>query len=607
MPGYYDNSDIEKVRDAIDIAEIVGDYVTLKQKRPGDWWGQCPFHQEKTASFHVMSDRSMFHCFGCGKGGNVFTFLMEMEGVSFIEAARSLAERAGIQLKTTTPSGSGDKTGNIKDQLYQVNKLAESWFHSNLTKKARSKEATLAYQYLIERGITPDIINNYKLGWAETGWDGLLKWIEKSGYKPSLIADAGLVSRRKDGSGYIDRFHGRIMFPIHNLSGKAVAFGGRSLDKVTLGEDPAKYINTSETSIYHKGDTLYGLFNARVSIRKIGFAYLVEGYTDLLALIQAGLTNSTASLGTALTQSQARLLKRFTSKVVIVYDSDGAGIAAAKRAADVLTVAGLEARMAMLPEGEDPDSLLRKGGSDLLVETLQKNISFVQFYVRTSMPAESVNSSGFGAGHSEKLNAVRDLLTTIKAVKDPLQNELLLTELSEVIEIREEAIHKAIGGLRRRTEWEEAVKQEKLQIPKESLAERDLIKALLGHPELISEVVTELSADFFRSPLLKKIYLILERACLRGETVDIISLPDRSKSPVVRSFIAEAVISGMSSSTETSREEIKGCIIALNKRSLQEQKTTLEQKIRHAVKEGNPTHELMRELKNLDKQMFEIR
>ncbi len=607
MSGYIDNNDIDKVREAVDIVEVVSDYVNLKQKRPGDWWGTCPFHQEKTASFHVMSDRGMFHCFGCGKGGNVFSFLMEMEGISFFEAVRTLAERVGIQLRTTQRADDIKKAGDAKDRLYQINRLAEAWFHDNLVKERGSREAAQAHRYLLDRGITPDIIERFKLGWAETGWDGLVKHAGLGGFKENQLVEAGLALRRKDGRGCVDRFRGRIMFPIHNLSGKAVAFGGRILDGVTSGDEPAKYINSPETVIYHKGDLLYGLFAARDRIRKTGICHLVEGYTDLLALILAGLDNAAASLGTALTRTQARLLKRFTNKVVVVYDSDAAGLAAGRRAADVLTIAGIEARLVMLPEGEDPDSLLRTGGAELLRKTVANDLSFIRFHLYSSLPPGSDPGKLADLSSAEKITLAGSLLETIRSIRDPLQRDLLLSELSSEIVIGREALDQALQRLRARSFLaDEAIDRTKLSVPKENVAERDLLRALLGHIELMKRFIGNLQPEMFNTPPLKEIYRVLERANLQGKSIDPASLPDRFTDPAVRAFIAESVSTGSTMDVEEAQGEVTECLVALRRRDIRRKISRIEQMIQQAEKEGRPTRDLMKQLLAHQKDMRSV-
>ncbi len=601
MSGFFDDSDVERVRQAVDIAEVVGNYITLKRRGAGDYWARCPFHTEKTASFHVLSDRGMFHCFGCGKGGNVFTFLMEMEGVSFPEAVRMLAERAGIELPERAPGRTDQASRTERDRLFQANGLAVKWFHSRLVGTGSSPEAGRAFEYLKQRGIDLEIIRRYLLGWAEPGWDGLVSLGAKSGVSGNTLAQAGLALRRKDGSGFVDRFRARIMFPIHNLSGKPVAFGGRRLDGVTPDDDDAKYINSPETAVYRKGDNLYGLNVARDHIRREGFTFLVEGYTDLLALVQADVQNAVASLGTSLTQAQAKLLGRFVSRVYVVYDSDTAGVAAAVRAADVLTLAGLEVRLIRLPEGEDPDSLLHKdNGKERLLKTLKQDSSFVQFGLETARVDLS-------KGQAERIGTARSLLETIRNVTDPLQRELLLTELSEAIEIRREALDKALAGLRsRREEATSQVQHTYLTVPPESIAERDLVRALLGHPELTVECLVDLPVESIRHPSFRELYSTLERAHLRGEAIETSSLPERFNEPEVRAFIAEAVIAGQTIDNEQASHEVRGCLAALKRNDLQRRAIKIEEQIGQARREGRSTTDLMRELVDLKRQLRDI-
>jgi len=591
-PGH--DSDFERVSEAVDIADVVKDYVNLKQKRPGSWLGLCPFHKEKTPSFTVSSDKGLFYCFGCGKGGNIFTFLRELEGVSNVEALKMLAERAGIELTQRQFAKVDDKTANYKDQLLRVNQLAETRFHDNLLRKSRSREAGIAAKYLFDRGITKDIVKRYGLGWAEAGWEDLVKWIEKSKGDPSIAVDAGLASRRKSGDGYVDRFRGRIMFPIHNLSGKPVAFGGRMLENVTPDETPAKYINSPETAIYHKGENLYGLFAAREAIREKGFCFLVEGYTDLLALIQAGVNNVSASLGTSLTESQARLFKRFTQKVIVLYDSDLAGRNATDRAAGVLTLAGIEARAVILPEGDDPDTLLRSSGSDLLRETLTKEISFIDFHLQTKLPPEVAES----ASQSEKVNAANFLLETLRGVSDPIRRDLLLSELSESINVSKEALAKSLQKTKSRIyrSDNEAIVKDKLVIPAEDRGERDLLRAMLGHTSLIESYIGDVEVNAFHHPTLKLIFQNIEKLTLKEEKIEASKLANNFKDTSIKSFIAEAAIEGVDFSEEEARQEIEGCISALKLRILTEKARKTEVKIRSARKNGAPTRELLTEL-----------
>lgn len=598
MPGFIEDSIIEKIREATDIAELIGGYVNLKQRRPGDYWGRCPFHSEKTASFHVRSDRGMFHCFGCGRGGNAFTFLMEMEGASFYEALKTLAERAGIDLPQNVSSESARKTRTEKDLIIQANQTGLRWFHTRLTADNRSVEASKAYKYLVDRGINDSIIKRYQIGWSETEWDGLVNWVKRKGIKSQNLVHAGLAIRKKDGSGYIDRFRARVIFPIHNLSGKPIGFGGRRIDGITPDSDQAKYINSPETAVYRKSDNLYGLYISRENIRRQGYAVLVEGYTDLLALVQAGITNSAASLGTALTQSHASLLGRFTNLVYIVYDSDNAGFLAAQRAADTLIRAGLETRLVRLPEGEDPDSVLRNEGEEGLKQLIDKPMTFVRF---------CLDSQGFSdvSEQGERIKAASGILQTISEVQNPLQKEMLLSELATETDIRREVLDQVMSRLKPRRADAATTERTTSQIdaPIDTIAERDMIGALLRHPQLIGEYHLLLPPDRFRSGLFRNIYSMLEKTYLNNDQIDVSNLLDQFENPAVRSFLTQAALEDTNRSLESDREEISGCIRKIKHRDLMAKKQNLEIELNKLKREKSPTRKLLVELVELNKEL----
>ena len=604
MPGLFDDHDIDRVRQAVDIAEVIGAFVTLKRKGP-DLWGLCPFHPEKSPSFHVRPDRGMFHCFGCGKGGNVFSFLMEIEGVSFSEAVRSLADRAGIEIRENRASAGADKSRTERDRLFQANEFAAKWFQNRLSSGApevaessRNSDASRAWEYLAQRSLDAGIIKKFQLGWAGLESDNLVKAAAQSTIGGHILAQAGLAVRLRDGSGFADRFRGRIVFPIYNLSGKAVAFGARRIPGLTPDADEAKYINTAETSIYTKGETLYGLNWARDDIRKLGFAHLVEGYTDLLALVRAGFANTAASLGTSLTQGQIRLLKRFCSRVHVVYDSDSAGINAAIRAADLLTVSGLEARLIRLPDGDDPDSMLLRGGAQLLGEVLSQHSSFIQFRVETAGITPKL-------GPAARIEAARELLETIRSVHDPLQVDLLLKELTGLIGIRQEMLGKAMSEIKARVEnTETTAVRTVLEFPPEQVYERDLIRALIADPTLIEECVSEINADTITDPALRDLFMLMERAYLRGEHLDRAALPDNFSDPAFRAFIAEAAVSS-SSERETLREMVRGCIKGLAIWNLRQRCAEIESKIVSLAPDAGSTLELKKELISIQKRIRE--
>jgi len=570
--SFFDDSELERVKQAIDIAELIGGYVSLKRKG-GDLWGRCPFHNEKSASFHVRPDRGMYHCFGCGKGGNAINFVMEIERLSFAEAVRMLAEKAGITLTRKQTRENNPVEGREREQLFFACSVAEKWFHERLTNAPQSKESTAAYDYLGQRGITPDIIKRFRLGFAEPGWDGLVTYANRAGVSGEILVKAGLAYRKKSGDGFVDRFRGRIIFPIVSLAGKPVAFGARRLEGVTPGEDDAKYVNSSETEIYRKGEHLFGLVTARDEIRRAGIAYLVEGYIDLLAVVQAGVLNVVASLGTSLTEEQAKLLARFTGKVITLYDGDTAGRNAAVRASDILTIAGVEARVVMLPASEDPDSLLRKEGSRALLDAMAKEMSFVQFRL-------DLIGLDRQQGQKELLEASKGIMETLRAVRDPFQRDLLMGELANLSGLRREILDKAIGG--KKTESLPVVVADKLVVPSDQNPEKALLQALIGHPSLIPEAMEYVAAEQFEHPGLRAIYLALEQEYLAGNKPSPDALMDKISDPLLRSFLAESRLVSEKYTPENAREELIECTNLLAKRSIKRELSEIEMALRQS-------------------------
>lgn len=598
MPGFFEDADIERVRAATDIAELISGYVTLKRRGAGDFWGRCPFHGEKTASFHVRTDRGMYHCFGCGKGGNAVSFLMEMERLTFVEAVRMLAERAHIPLPEAKASAPGHSSTE-KDRLYLANSFAAKYFHQRLTSTPRSREGQAAFEYLNGRGINLDIIRKFQIGFSEPDWSGLATSASNAGVAGDSLVEAGLAHRRRDGDGYVDRFRARVMFPIINLSGKAVAFGGRRIDGITPDEEQAKYINTNETAVYRKGENLYGLLAAREEIRRTGIAYLVEGYIDLMALVQAGVNNVVASLGTALTEAQAKLVGRFASKVCIVYDGDTAGISAAIRAADTITLAGSEAVAVALPSGDDPDTLLRREGAESLVAALSRPKSFVQFRLESAGDIRSMSQN-------ELLTAARGLLETIRAVPDTLQRDLLMSELANRSGLRREALDKAIPNTVRSPQSNSDTPPNRAVFSADEVVERDLIANLIGHPVLVAEAMEEISADQISNQQLKALFILFEQAYFSGRPVVVESLLDQIADPGIRSFVASAALQGGEYDPEKARTAVQDCTKKILKRELGREQTELEQQLQAAQRDGVATRSLLRRKSELARRIANL-
>lgn len=420
---------IEDVRAASDILSVVQSYVTLK-KRGQNYFGLCPFHQENTPSFAVNPGRQIFRCFGCGRGGNVFAFIMEMERVTFVEAVRAMAERAGIELPAWRAEDR--EAASESEELVRANGLARDFFHKQLA-EGTSEGAEEARRYLDARGYGTEVIERYLLGYAPDSWDALAQYARTVGLSHSILLQAGLLKEGKEKNRPYDAFRHRIMFPIRNLSGRVIAFGGRRLRE----EETAKYINSPETAVYRKGRELFGLWEARNEIRTRGEAILVEGYTDCLSLVMAGVTVAVASLGTALTEQQSRLLKRFCDKVFILYDGDDAGLSAARRAIDVLLSARAVPRVIVLPEQEDPDSFVRRQGGEAAWKLRNEALSPIEFQLFL-MKRNQVSLA----------DAVRELVASAALMASPVEQDVFLRDISTKTAVSTDALRRELARVR---------------------------------------------------------------------------------------------------------------------------------------------------------------
>ena len=361
----------EEVKKAADIVEVIGQYVELK-KRGQNYIGLCPFHSERSPSFTVSQSKQIFHCFGCGRGGDVFTFWMEYHNTDFSQSLKTLAERYNIPLPQKRDVYADKKKTELKEQLFKINDLAGRYFHTILVKSADGKPGR---DYFSRRHISQETIAQFRLGYAVKKWDGLLNYLKSKNCSLDRAAKAGLLIP-KNNKEYYDRFRGRIMFSIFDLNHHSIGFGGRILD-----DSLPKYINTPETPIYHKGYSLYGLDSAFEDIRKKDLTIIVEGYMDMLVLRQHGISNVVASLGTALTSDQIRRLKGYTKNVVVLFDPDDAGREAALKSFPLFLNEGISAKVVVLPQGEDPDSFVNKHGSDAFKKVLERAAPIFDFYL----------------------------------------------------------------------------------------------------------------------------------------------------------------------------------------------------------------------------------
>lgn len=421
-----DRATVDRIFEAAKIEEVVSDYVSLR-KRGVNYIGLCPFHNEKTPSFTVSPAKGICKCFGCGKGGNPVNFMMELEQLSYVEALRTLAKKYHIEIEEKEESPEQAQERNDRESMLVVNEFAVKYFQNQLFESEEGKAIGLSY--FLDRGFQESILKKFNLGYSPEQRDAFTKEGIKKGYKTTYLVKTGLTIQ---GDNYqADRFRGRVMFPIHNLTGKTIGFGGRILktDKKT-----AKYLNSPESEIYHKSNILYGIFHAKKDIVKQDRCYLVEGYTDVLALHQAGIENVVASSGTALTPSQIRLIKRFTNNITVIYDGDAAGIKASLRGIDLILEQGLNVRILLLPDGEDPDSFAKKhNATELQAYIDQNNSDFIKFKTRLLLD-DSKNDP------IKKAQLVTDIVKSIAIIPDAIIRQVYARECSSMMEIDEKVI-----------------------------------------------------------------------------------------------------------------------------------------------------------------------
>ncbi len=412
----------DEIKRTADVVELIGQYVQLK-KAGRNYLGLCPFHTEKDPSFTVNRERRTFHCFGCKKGGDVFTFWMEYHSTTFPEALRDLAERYHVAISEGYSAAAEKKNAAQRNALYQVNEIATEYFQYALN---HSVQGRAARDYLKRRAIPKDFISEFRLGYALDEWDGLIKELKRHRVDMNLAVQAGVIIQRENG-GYYDRFRGRIIFPIYDQRMQVIGFGGRVLD-----DSLPKYINTPETPIFHKGEALYGLQSSFKAIRKKGRTVIVEGYMDWLALKKHDIEEAVATLGTALTDKHIRKLKGYAEEAVLVFDSDEAGKSAALRSIYVFANEGLSAKAVILPPGHDPDSFVNENGPDMFLDLLNQASPMFDFFLE-----QRLSKSGSDEG---KVRVLKEILPVLSEISDFALRSIYVRRLSEEIGVREEAV-----------------------------------------------------------------------------------------------------------------------------------------------------------------------
>jgi DNA primase len=468
---------IDDLKSHADIVQIVQERVPLRRSG-ATWKGLCPFHGEKTPSFHVNGDKGFFHCFGCGVGGDAIKFMELHDHVTFPEAVRQLAARVGLPVPEPEDAGRDAEGQRDREALLKAHDLAAAWFREQLAAPA----GTTARRQLEERGVTAETIDLLGVGYAPAGRNGLVARLTKEGFAASLLARSGLAVQREDGT-LIDRFRNRLMIPIHRDKGAIVAFGGRAME---AGQQP-KYLNSPETAIYVKGRTLYGLHLSKGAIARVKHAVMVEGYFDVAQAIQAGISNVVASSGTALTPAQARLLKRFTSKVVLSFDPDAAGQGAAARSSELLVAEGFQVNVAMLPPGDDPDNFIRKQGGPAYQEKLRISRPYLEYLLERAAAEHDFTKDDSRREFLGRMLAVAARIPDAAArdqFADRLAHKARITEEVVRAEIRKAAVHRQTAV--------DDVERTLAPVGQLKTAERGLIWALMRRPGDAAAAMAEL-------------------------------------------------------------------------------------------------------------------
>ena len=549
---------LEEIRNRCDIVNIISEYVPLKPAGKG-FKALCPFHEEKTPSFMISPEKQLFHCFGCGEGGNVFNFVMKFEKVDFFEAVKMLAKKAGVILPAD------EKKENLlyrqKERMYKLNSLAANYFRECLFRAPRGKKII---NYLKKRGINDKTVEKYRLGYAPDKWDVLTNFLKKKGYSYEELIKAGLIKKSKIEGKYIDYFRDRIIFPIFNVQGKIIGFGGRVLD-----DSLPKYINSPETLIYNKGSNLYSLNFAKEDIRKKNRIIVVEGYTDILIVQQYGFNNGVASLGTALTTKQIELIKRFTDTVIIAYDADSAGNMATLRSLDLLIKAGLEIKVIALPQGNDPADFLIRKGNKAFQSLIDNSLSLMNYKLKLLYAKYSINTI------EGKVKIIKEILPTLNVIDNEVELRAQIKKISEELKLSEEAILIELKKYKRGSkEFAHSVVKPHSE-PGNVTAEKILIGCMLEDKKIAQNVLKSLKVEDFTVLLHREIVSTIERLLKNDKEMNsqkVIDCLDNDKAAkLISRILMEEVIT-------FDEKVITGYINTINNFKLVQEKKNLEKK-----------------------------
>jgi len=581
MVGRIPDNILDDILSRVDIVEVVSGYIPLK--RAGrNFRALCPFHQEKTASFMVSPDRQIYHCFGCGAGGNAFNFLMQYERLEFLEAVEILAKKAGVALPETQRQDA--KTVSLITQLYKINELAALFYEYNLN----SSGGAAAKHYLLKRGLKEETIKLFHLGYALDKWEALINHLRNKNISLSLLEKAGLILS-KEGGGYYDRFRQRIIFPILDIKSRPIAFGARVLDD-TL----PKYINSPETPIYIKGRNLYGLILAKDAIRENDCVAVVEGYLDFILPYQEGLKNIVASLGTAFTTEQARLLKRYTHNVVMVYDADKAGELATLRTLDIFIEEGINVRVVSLPEGLDPDLFVRKNGIQDFKEKIKQAENLFDYKLR-------ILKSRYNLKEIEgKANIASEMVPTINKFKNAVLKSEYIKRLAEELNVKEDALWQELSKIKEDKTYADLTEAKPKRVLNINPTEKLLIKLMLEETGVINRIKEMLEPADFQDERISRMVSVMFDLIEQGKDIAPNKLINYLQGEDILQVMCESMF--MPEALNQNREKvIDDCVQRLKSERLRIKKQHLHEEIKTAehLGDGERLHRLIEEFHHL--------
>jgi DNA primase len=566
--GFFSEEKVSEIRDRSSILEVVSDHVTLK-KAGKNYRGLCPFHSEKTPSFMVNEEKQIFHCFGCGAGGDVFTFLMKVGNFSFPQAVEELAKRYGVNLPRRELSPVQKKEITKKEVLFQINQTVSEYFHSLLTREREGEEGR---RYLSQRGMRQEMIEEHRLGYSLDRWDGLVQYLRERKVPLEMAWELGLILPKKK-EGWYDVFRGRVLFPIFDLHHRIVGFGGR-----VIKEGQPKYINSSESIIYHKGEVLYGLHVAKRYIPEKDCVIICEGYFDLLTLHQYGLKHSVATLGTALTTKHIRTLKRYTENLITVFDADQAGVQATLRSLPLFLEEGVVGKMILLPKGEDPDGFLRKGNLEDFERRVAGAVPLIDFFFEWLMKTYDVKSI------NGKVKVVEEGVALIGKIPDRIRRDFYMKVLAERLDLQESILYEMLrSSPKNRLKAEEDLKKRFVEesFPK---SEEMVVRLMVHQPELIPVISEEGILREFESPILRKIAEKLEGLYHKKGRLDLTEalgcFEEDLKGRLCEFAFQESGLEG-----EQREKILRDCIQKIRKKRLKKDGSELLKRIKEAEKQ----------------------